>query len=89
MTTRMSEGTAATNRASSSGSTTVEVGLLGLQTKISRVRSVTAASIASRSKVSSRSGTCTGVAPATRTCSGYTSKLRHPKTTSSPTLQVI
>gem|GEM_PF-6252251 len=48
---RMSEGTASTNRASASGSTTVLVGLLGLQTKISRVRSVIAASMASRSKV--------------------------------------
>ena len=89
MTTRMSAGTAATKRASSSGSTTVEVGLLGLQTKISRVRSVMAASIASRSKVSARSATWTGVAPATRTCSGYTSKLRQPNITSSPTDEVI
>ncbi len=40
-----------------------DVGLFGLQTKISRVRSVIAASIASRSKVWSVSGTCTGVAP--------------------------
>ena len=45
----MCDGTAATNRARASGSTTVLVGLFGLQTKISRVRSVTAASIASRS----------------------------------------
>ena len=45
----MSDGTASTNRASLSGSTTVLVGLFGLQTKISRVRSVIAASIASRS----------------------------------------
>ena len=89
MTTRMSGGTAATKRANSSGSTTVDVGLLGLHTKISRVRSVIAATIASRSKVWSRSGTCTGTAPATRTCSGYTSKLRQPNTTSSPTVQVI
>jgi hypothetical protein len=44
-------GTAATNRFNSSGSTTVEVGLLGLHTKTNRVRSVIAASIASRSKV--------------------------------------
>ena len=66
----MCDGTASTNRASASGSTTVEVGLLGLQTKISRVRSVTAASIASRSKVWSVSGTWTAVAPARRTCSG-------------------
>ena len=70
MTIRMSRGTAATNRARASGSTTVDVGLFGLQTKISRVRSVIAASIASRSKVWSFSGTCTGVAPAVRTCSG-------------------
>ena len=67
----------------------MEVGLLGLQTKISRVRSVTAASIASRSNVWSVSGTWTGVAPATRTCSGYISKLRQPKSTSSPTEAVI
>ena len=60
----MCDGTASTNRASASGSTTVEVGLFGLQTKISRVRSVTAASIASRSKVWSVSGTWTAVAPA-------------------------
>ena len=70
MTTRISGGTAATKRASSSGSTTVDVGLFGLHTKISRVRSVIAASIASRSKVWSRSGTWTGTAPATRTCTG-------------------
>jgi hypothetical protein len=48
---RMSDGTAATNRARASGSTTVLVGLFGLQMKISRVRSVTAASMASRSWV--------------------------------------
>ena len=48
---RMCGGTASTKRVSASGSTTVDVGLFGLQTKISRVRSVTAASIASRSKV--------------------------------------
>nr|CRL78450.1 hypothetical protein CPGR_02264 [Mycolicibacter nonchromogenicus] len=46
---RMCGGTAATNRSSASGSTTVDVGLLGLQTKISRVRSVMASSMASRS----------------------------------------
>ena len=46
---RMSDGTASMNRASFSGSTTVLVGLFGLHTKISRVRSVIAASIASRS----------------------------------------
>ena len=45
----MSDGTASMKRANASGSTTVLVGLFGLQTKISRVRSVTAASIASRS----------------------------------------
>ncbi|CFE39596.1 Uncharacterised protein [Mycobacterium tuberculosis] len=43
---RMCAGTASTKRASASGPTTVEVGLLGLHTKISRVRSVTAASMA-------------------------------------------
>jgi hypothetical protein len=51
MHTMMSEGTAATKRSSASGSTTVEVGLFGLHTKISRVRSVMASSMASRSKV--------------------------------------
>ena len=55
------------NRVSVSGSTTVEVGLFGLHTKISRVRSVMAASIASRSKVWSVNGTLTAVAPATWT----------------------
>ena len=44
--------------------TTVPVGLFGLQTKISRVCGVIAAAIASRSWVSSRSGTGTEVAPA-------------------------
>ena len=37
----MSDGTASMKRANASGSTTVLVGLFGLQTKISRVRSVT------------------------------------------------
>src|SRR5271163_3899461 len=53
----MCDGTAWMKRVSVSGSTTVDVGLLGLQTKISRARSVTAASMASRSKVWSVNGT--------------------------------
>ena len=49
----------------SSARTIAPVGLFGVQTKITRVRSVTAAAIASRSWRSSMvSGTGTGVAPA-------------------------
>ncbi|SKT89306.1 Uncharacterised protein [Mycobacteroides abscessus subsp. abscessus] len=46
---RICGGTDSTNRRSSAGRTTVPVGLLGLQTKISRVTSVTAAAMAARS----------------------------------------
>ncbi len=53
-------------RDNASGSMMVEVGLFGLHTKISRVRSVTAANIpAFESKVWSVSGTLTAVAPET------------------------
>ena len=47
---------------SSCSRTTVPVGLLGLQTRMSRVCGVIAAAIAARSWVSSRSGTRTEVA---------------------------
>ena len=82
----MCDGTASTNRASACGSTTVEVGLFGLQTKISRVRSVTAASIASRSNVWSvagpgpgwrrRRGLATGTS---RSCASRTAPRRPPR----------
>jgi hypothetical protein len=50
---------------------------LGLQTKISRVRSVTASAMASRScRSSASSGTCTGVAPLIRVMIGYASNDR-------------
>ncbi len=89
-TTRMSEGTAATKRASSSGSTTVEVGLFGLHTKISRVRSVIGREPSRPGRRCGRAAApAPASAPATRTCSGYTSKLRQPKITSSPAPQVI
>ena len=53
------------------------VGLLGLQTKISRVRSVIASAIASRSCTSPAvSGTCTDVAPLIWVMIGYASKDR-------------
>ena len=61
------------------------VGLLGVQSRITFVRAVTAAAMASRSwpsKVSS--GTRTGRAPASSTRMGYASKERHAKITSSP-----
>ncbi len=61
------------------------VGLLGLQTSTSRVRSVIAPAIASRSWDSSdRNGTRTEVAPEIWTMIGYASKDRQAKTTSSP-----
>ncbi len=71
ITTRMSPGTASTKRSSSARWMALPVGLLGLQTKINRVRGVIAASIASRSwSWSAVSGTGTGVAPATWTMIG-------------------
>jgi hypothetical protein len=55
----------------------VPVGLLGLQTKISRVRSVIASAIASRSCTSPGvSGTFTDVAPLIWVMIGYASKDR-------------
>ncbi|CAM5500760.1 hypothetical protein SAURM35S_06588 [Streptomyces aurantiogriseus] len=61
------------------------VGLLGLQTKISRVRSVIASAIASRSCTSPGvSGTRTAVAPLICVTIGYASKDRQAKITSSP-----
>lgn len=73
----MSEGTRSRKRSSSARRTAVPVGLFGLQTKISRVRSVIAAAIASRSCTSpSVSGTCTEVAPEICVRIGYASKDR-------------
>ncbi len=84
-TTRTSAGTASRKRSSSARWIALPVGLLGLQTKISRVFGVIAASIASRSWSSvAVSGTGTGVAPATWTMIGYASKERQAKITSSP-----
>ena len=71
MTTSTSEGTRSRNASSSSWWTTGPVGLLGVQTSTRRVRSVIAASIASRSwRESASSGTCTDVAPAMATTIG-------------------
>ena len=54
------------------------VGLFGLQTRISRVRSVTAAAIAARSwPCSAVLGTRTLVAPLVAAMIGYASKERH------------
>ena len=73
------------NSWSSSAVTEVPVGLLGVQTRITLVRSVTAAAMAGRSWRSfSSSGTCTALAPASPVRIGYASKERHAKTTSSP-----
>ena len=60
------------------------VGLFGLQTKISRVCSVIAAAIASKSCASSSvSGTCTARARPTWVTIGYASNDRHANITSS------
>ena len=64
MTTRQSAGTWSRNSVRSARRTAVPVGLLGVQTKMSLVRSVIAAAIAGRSCAKSRSGTRTEVAPA-------------------------
>ena len=73
------------NASNSPAVTTTPVGLLGEHTIITRVRSLTAAAIASRSwPWSGRFGTRTLVAPATVTRPGYASKERHEYTTSSP-----
>ncbi|MEG8034111.1 hypothetical protein QP157_01910 [Sphingomonas sp. LR61] len=64
-------GTAAMKDANSDSVTIGPVGLLGVHTITMRVRSVTAAAIASRSwPPSGRFGTCTLVAPATVTTPG-------------------
>ncbi len=66
MTTRTDGGTAARRSSSSSVRTTVPVGLFGVQTMSTRVRSVTAAAIAGRScRWPGASGTGTEAAPAT------------------------
>lgn len=76
-TTRTSLGTRSRNRSSAARRTTVPVGLLGLQTKIIRVRSVIASAIASRScRSSASSGTFTDVAPEICVMIGYASKDR-------------
>src|SRR5690606_41823271 len=75
--------------AGSARPTAVPVGLFGLQPKISRVRSVTAAARASRSCTYGAgasgpvSGTCTAVALPTCVTIGYASNERHANSTSS------
>ena len=65
------------------------MGLFGEHTSTTRVRSVTASAIASRScRSPGPSGTCTGTAPASVTRIGYASNDRHAKTTSSPASHV-
>ena len=61
---------------SSCSRTTVPVGLLGLQTKTSRVCGVITLAIAARSWVSPRRGTVTDVAPARSASVGYASNER-------------
>ena len=61
---------------SSCSRTTVPVGLLGLQTRMSRVCGVIALAIAARSWVSSWRGTLTDVAPARSASGGYASNER-------------
>ena len=73
---QQSAGTASRKASSSAAATAVPVGLFGLQTKISRVRSVTAAAIASGR------GLPGGAAPArwwraVAAMIGYASKERH------------
>ena len=87
--TSTSDGTFAMNASNSAAVMVVPDGLFGLQTNTRRVRSPIAAAMASRSwRWASSSGTATGTAPATRARIGYASKLRHAKTTSSPSAQV-
>ncbi|GGU23281.1 hypothetical protein GCM10010208_55430 [Actinomadura livida] len=78
------EGTRSRNAVSSACDTTVPVGLFGLHTKTSRVRSVTASAIAARSCRSSRSGTWTFAMPARDTSSGYASNDRQAYMISAP-----
>ena len=87
--TSTSDGTFAMNASNSAAVMVVPDGLFGLQMNTRRVRSPIAAAMASRSwRWASSSGTATGTAPATRARIGYASKLRHAKTTSSPSAQV-
>ena len=66
MTTSTPPGTESRKPVSSDRPSAVPVGLFGLHTKTTRVRSVTAVASAARSKLwSGRSGTCTDRAPAT------------------------
>lgn len=76
-TTSTSAGTRSRKRSSSARRIEAPVGLLGLQTKIRRVRSVIAAAIASRSCSSPVvSGTLTEVAPEIWVMIGYASNER-------------
>ena len=82
---RTSAGTASAKASNSACVTIGPVGLFGLQTRIARVRGVTAAAIAGRSwRESSVSGTWIGVAPATTASHGYASNERQAKMSSSP-----
>jgi hypothetical protein len=77
-TTRTFGGTASRNASSSARRTAVPVGLFGLQTKMSRVRSLTAAAIAGRSwPWAAVLGTRTLPAPAVAVMIGYASNERH------------
>ena len=76
------------NSLSASRRTTGPVGLLGVHTMTTFVRSVIASSIASRScSAFALSGTVTEVAPVTCTAIGYASNDLHAYTTSSPRSQ--
>ena len=84
-TTSTCDGTFARNASSSVWVTAGPVGLFGVQTSTTLVRSVIAAAIASRScRPSASTGTRTGDAAAAATAIGYASNERHAKTTSSP-----
>jgi len=88
-TTSTLDGTASRNAISSSRRTTGPVGLFGVQTSTTFVRSVIAASIALKSwRASAVSGTWTEVAPVSWTAIGYASNERHAYTTSSPSATV-
>ncbi len=84
-TTRIRSGRRSRNARSSRLRTAVPVGLLGLQTKTTRVAGVTAASIASRScRWPASRGTVRARTPATLAKTGYASKDRQAHRTSSP-----
>ena len=77
MTTRTSAGTASRNFSSSTRRTAVPVGLFGLHTKTSLVRSLIASAMAFKSwRSSAVSGTFTDVAAEICTIIGYASKDR-------------